>query len=73
MKKTFVRTFYIDSARKAEGKPYKNIGKTYILNGFWKKESVESFLNRIGDSYNFAEVSHLERWGEPLEYFEIER
>lgn len=46
MKKTMIKTFYIDEARKAEGKPFKTIGETYILNGFWKKESVENFLNR---------------------------
>lgn len=34
MKKTMIRTFYINEARKAEGKPFKTIGETYILNGF---------------------------------------
>ena len=47
MKKTMIKTFYIDESRKAEGKPFKTIGETYILNGFWKKKSVENFLNRI--------------------------
>lgn len=73
MKKTMIKTFYIDEARKAEGKPFKTIGETYILNGFWKKKSVEGFLDRIKNSANFVKVTHHESWNEDKEYFEIKR
>ena len=68
-----IKTFYIDEARKAEGKPFKTIGETYILNGFWEKKSVEGFLDRIKNSANFAKVTHHESWNEDKEYFEIKR
>ena len=73
MKKTMIKTFFIDEARKAEGKPFKTIGETYILNGFWKKKSVEGFLDRIKNTGNFVRVTHHERWDEDKEYFEIKR
>ena len=73
MKKTMIKTFYINEDRKVEGKPFKNIGETYILNGFWKKKSVENFLNRIKNTGNFVRVTHHERWDEEKEYFEIKR
>lgn len=73
MKKTMIKTFYIDEARKAEGKPFKTIGETYILNGFWEKKSVEGFLDRIKNSANFVKVTHHEIWNEDKEYFEIKR
>ena len=73
MKKTMIKTFYINEDRKAEEKPFKTIGKTYILNGFWKKKSVENFLDRIKNTGNFVRVSHHERWDEEKAYFEIKR